>query len=222
VIALLISIGAAFVLCILSTPALIRVLRAKGIGQQIRDDGPFAHPHEKKAGTPTMGGIAIVVSALFGYMVAHVSTEQTKFARTGITLMALVVGMAVVGFFDDYLGVRRGRNLGLRKRGLDLVACPSCGRAEVNVLELTQKVNAAIESEKFTVPMNVAVMGCVVNGPGEAREADVGIASGMGLGFILRQGEVVAKVPEDELVDALIAEARTVAAEKVAAGEGDD
>jgi phospho-N-acetylmuramoyl-pentapeptide-transferase len=117
VIALLVGMGAAFVLCILTTPALIRVLRAKGIGQQIRDDGPFAHPHEKKAGTPTMGGIAIVVSALVGYLVAHVSTEQTKFARTGITLMLLVLGMAAVGFVDDYLGVRRGRNLGLRKRG---------------------------------------------------------------------------------------------------------
>jgi phospho-N-acetylmuramoyl-pentapeptide-transferase len=117
VIALLVGVGAAFVLCIFSTPFLIRVLRARGIGQQIRDDGPFAHPHENKAGTPTMGGIAIVVSALFGYMVAHVSTEQTKFARTGITLMALVVGMAVVGFVDDYLGVRAHRNLGLRKRG---------------------------------------------------------------------------------------------------------
>ena len=65
-------------------------------------------------------------------------------------------------------------------------------------------------------------MGCVVNGPGEAREADVGIASGKGLGFLMRQGEVVAKVPEDELVDALIEEARKVAAEKVAAGEGAD
>jgi (E)-4-hydroxy-3-methylbut-2-enyl-diphosphate synthase len=90
----------------------------------------------------------------------------------------------------------------------------------VNVLELTQRVNEAIENERFTVPMRVAVMGCVVNGPGEAREADVGIASGNGLGFIIRQGEVVAKVPEDELVDALLTEARAVAAEKVAAGEG--
>ena len=72
------------------------------------------------------------------------------------------------------------QSLGLRKRGLDLVACPSCGRAEVNVLELTQKVNDAIEQEKFTVPMRVAVMGCVVNGPGEAREADVGIAERQG------------------------------------------
>ena len=114
------------------------------------------------------------------------------------------------------------RSLGLRRRGLDLVACPSCGRAEVNVLELTQKVNAAIEREQFSVPMRVAVMGCVVNGPGEAREADVGIASGNGLGFIIRRGEVVAKVPEHELVEALLTEARAVAAEKVSAGEAAD
>ncbi len=106
--------------------------------------------------------------------------------------------------------------LGLRKRGLDLVACPSCGRAEVNVLELTRKVTAALEREKFTVPMRVAVMGCVVNGPGEAREADVGIASGNGLGFIIVKGEVVAKVPEAELVDTLMEQARLVAARKLA------
>jgi (E)-4-hydroxy-3-methylbut-2-enyl-diphosphate synthase len=112
-------------------------------------------------------------------------------------------------------------SLGLRKRGLDLVACPSCGRAEVNVLELTRRVNEAIEKEKFTVPMRVAVMGCVVNGPGEAREADVGIAAGNGLGFIVVKGEAVAKVPEDELVDALIAQARKVAAEKAAVGAAD-
>ena len=99
------------------------------------------------------------------------------------------------------------------------VLLPSCGRAEVNVLELTRKVQSAIEAEKFTVPMRVAVMGCVVNGPGEAREADVGIASGNGLGFIIVKGEVVAKVPEEELVGALLTEARKVAAEKVAAGE---
>jgi (E)-4-hydroxy-3-methylbut-2-enyl-diphosphate synthase len=108
------------------------------------------------------------------------------------------------------------QSLGLRERGLDLVACPSCGRAEVDVLELTRKVHEAIELERFTVPMRVAVMGCVVNGPGEAREADVGIAAGNGLGFVVRRGEVVAKVPESELVEAVLAEARKVAAEKVA------
>jgi phospho-N-acetylmuramoyl-pentapeptide-transferase len=117
VIALLIAASTAFACNILVTPFLIRTLRARGIGQLIRDDGPFAHPHVAKAGTPTMGGIAIVVGVCLGYSVAHVRSDELKFARTGLVVMALVVGMAVVGFLDDYLGVRRGRNLGLRKRG---------------------------------------------------------------------------------------------------------
>jgi phospho-N-acetylmuramoyl-pentapeptide-transferase len=116
VIALLIGAGTAFVLSVFGTPILIRVLQARGVGQLIRDDGPFAHPHAQKAGTPTMGGIAIVGCAVAGYIVGHVQTNEVKFARTGLTLMLLVVGMALVGFFDDYLGVRLHRNLGLRKR----------------------------------------------------------------------------------------------------------
>jgi phospho-N-acetylmuramoyl-pentapeptide-transferase len=107
----------AFFLCVFGTPFLIKALRKREIGQQIRDDGPIEHPHAAKAGTPTMGGIAIVASAVVGYFAAHVRTGQVKFARTGVTLMFLIVGMAIVGFVDDYLGVRRGRNLGLRKRG---------------------------------------------------------------------------------------------------------
>jgi len=117
VIALLMAAGTAFALCVFGTPVLIRSLRKRGIGQQIRDDGPIEHPHAAKAGTPTMGGIAIVAAALVGYLVAHIRTEQVKFARTGVTLMFLIIGMMIVGFVDDYLGVRRGRNLGLRKRG---------------------------------------------------------------------------------------------------------
>jgi phospho-N-acetylmuramoyl-pentapeptide-transferase len=117
VIALLIAAGTAFVINIVLTPFLIRALRAREIGQLIRDDGPFAHPHAAKAGTPTMGGIAIVAGVFIGYVVAHVRTEQVKFARSGLLLIGLVVGLGIVGFVDDYLGVRRGRNLGLRKRG---------------------------------------------------------------------------------------------------------
>ena len=116
-IALLMAAATAFLLCVFGTPFLIKQLRKREIGQQIRDDGPIEHPHAAKAGTPTMGGIAIVASAVVGYLVAHIRTEQVKFARTGVTLMFLIIGMAIVGFVDDYLGVRRGRNLGLRKRG---------------------------------------------------------------------------------------------------------
>ncbi|HEX6311347.1 MAG TPA: phospho-N-acetylmuramoyl-pentapeptide-transferase [Acidimicrobiia bacterium] len=116
-IALLLAGAIALLLCVFGTPFLISLLRARGIGQAIRDDGPFAHPHAEKAGTPTMGGVAIVASAVVGYFVAHIVTAEIRFARTGVTLMLLVMGLAAVGFVDDYLGVRKHRNLGLRKRG---------------------------------------------------------------------------------------------------------
>ena len=106
------------------------------------------------------------------------------------------------------------QSLGLRKRGLDLVACPSCGRAEVDVLGLTKQVQEAIEREGLKVPIRVAVMGCVVNGPGEAREADLGIAAGKGQGFLVVKGEVVDKIPEDRFVERVIEEARKIAADR--------
>lgn len=116
-IAVLIAVAVAFGVCVLSTPLLIGLLRRRSIGQSIRDDGPVAHPHEAKAGTPTMGGIALVAAAIVGYLAAHIRTEAIKFADTALTLWFLILGMAIVGFLDDWLGVRRARNLGLRKRG---------------------------------------------------------------------------------------------------------
>src|ERR687883_628180 len=104
------------------------------------------------------------------------------------------------------------QSLGLRKRGLDLVSCPSCGRAEVDVLRLTRQVNEALEREGLKAPVRVAVMGCVVNGPGEAREADLGIAAGKGQGFLVVKGEVVDKIPESEFVTRVVAEAPKLAA----------
>ena len=111
------------------------------------------------------------------------------------------------------------QSLGLRKRGLDLVACPSCGRAEVDVLGLTKQVQEAIEREGLKVPIRVAVMGCVVNGPGEAREADLGIAAGKGQGFLIVKGEVVDKIPEDRFVERVIEEARKIAIAREAEAE---
>ena len=105
------------------------------------------------------------------------------------------------------------RSLGLRERGLDIVACPSCGRAEVDVLALTKRVREALEHEGIDVPLRVAVMGCVVNGPGEAREADLGIAAGKGRGFLVVNGQVVGRIPEERFVDELVAQARAAAAE---------
>src|SRR4051812_4641262 len=97
--------------------------------------------------------------------------------------------------------------LGLRERtGLDLIACPSCGRAEIDVIAVAKEAQAALEAEHL--PIQVAVMGCVVNGPGEAREADIGIAAGRKRGHLFVKGEVVRVVPEDEMVSSLLEEAR--------------
>jgi (E)-4-hydroxy-3-methylbut-2-enyl-diphosphate synthase len=96
-------------------------------------------------------------------------------------------------------------SLGLRPRQLEIVSCPSCGRAQVDVYKLAEEVTAAFEG--FPVPLRVAVMGCVVNGPGEAREADLGVSSGNGKGQIFVRGEVVRTVPESKIVETLIEEA---------------
>jgi phospho-N-acetylmuramoyl-pentapeptide-transferase len=114
---MLMAAAAAFVIAIGATPLLIRWLRAHNIGQQIRDDGPIEHPHVAKAGTPTMGGIAVVGATVVGYFFAHLRRSSVKFASGGWTLLLLIVGLGIVGFIDDYLGIRKHRNLGLRKRG---------------------------------------------------------------------------------------------------------
>ncbi|MCH7584378.1 MAG: flavodoxin-dependent (E)-4-hydroxy-3-methylbut-2-enyl-diphosphate synthase [Acidobacteria bacterium] len=113
-------------------------------------------------------------------------------------------------------GRRLLEQLGLRERsGLDLIACPSCGRAEVDVVAVVTEAQAALEAENL--PIQVAIMGCVVNGPGEAREADIGIAAGKGKGHLFIRGKVVRVVPEAEMVSALVEEARRLADEGVEA-----
>ncbi len=121
---------------------------------------------------------------------------------------------------DPVEEARAGRQLlealGLRERkGLDLIACPSCGRAEVDVIKVATEAQAALS--ELNLPIQVAVMGCVVNGPGEARHADLGIAAGKKRGHLFIQGQIVRVVPEDEMVAALVEEAKKIAAEGVAA-----
>jgi (E)-4-hydroxy-3-methylbut-2-enyl-diphosphate synthase len=101
-------------------------------------------------------------------------------------------------------------SLNLKQRGLEIVSCPSCGRAQVDVYTLAEQVTAGLEG--LEVPLRVAVMGCVVNGPGEAREADLGVASGNGKGQIFVKGEVIKTVPEAQIVETLIEEAMKLAA----------
>ena len=108
------------------------------------------------------------------------------------------------------VGVAILQSLNLRPRRLEIVSCPSCGRAQVDVYTLAERVTEGLAG--LEVPLRVAVMGCVVNGPGEAREADLGVASGNGKGQIFVKGEVIKTVPEDQIVATLIEEARRIAA----------
>ncbi|BCM70972.1 hypothetical protein EASAB2608_06306 [Streptomyces sp. EAS-AB2608] len=110
------------------------------------------------------------------------------------------------------VGIQILESLNLRQRGLEIVSCPSCGRAQVDVYKLAEEVTAGLDG--MDVPLRVAVMGCVVNGPGEAREADLGVASGNGKGQIFVKGEVVKTVPESKIVETLIEEAMRLAERK--------
>ena len=150
-----------------------------------------------EAGPMPMGGVKSAVG--IGVLLAEGIGDTIRVSLTDDPVEEVKVGTWIL------------RSLGLRKRGLDLVACPSCGRAEVDVLGLTKQVHEALEKEGLKVPIRVAVMGCVVNGPGEAREADLGIAAGKGQGFLIVKGEVVDKIPEDRFVERLIQEARKLA-----------
>ena len=109
------------------------------------------------------------------------------------------------------VGLQILESLNLRPRRLEIVSCPSCGRAQVDVYTLAEDVTEGLKD--MTVPLRVAVMGCVVNGPGEAREADLGVASGNGKGQIFVKGEVVKTVPESQIVETLIEEAMRIAEE---------
>jgi (E)-4-hydroxy-3-methylbut-2-enyl-diphosphate synthase len=155
-----------------------------------------------EAGPMPMGGIKSAVG--IGALLAEGIGDTIRVSLTDDPVEEVKVGTWIL------------QSLGLRRRGLDLVACPSCGRAEVDVLGLTKQVHEALEREGLKVPIRVAVMGCVVNGPGEAREADLGIAAGKGQGFLIVKGEVVDKIPEDRFVSRLIEEAKKIAAEREA------
>lgn len=155
-----------------------------------------------EAGPMPMGGVKSAVG--IGALLAEGIGDTIRVSLTDDPVEEVKVGIGIL------------QSLGLRKRGLDLVACPSCGRAEVDVLGLTKAVNEALQKEGFKEPMRVAVMGCVVNGPGEAREADLGIAAGKGQGFLIVEGEVRDKIEEKDFVPALIAEAKKLAASRTA------
>ena len=138
-------------------------------------------------------------SVAFGALLAEGIGDTIRVSLSAPPVEEVKVGTAIL------------EALGLRERGLEIVSCPSCGRAQVDVYTLADQVNAALEG--FPVPLRVAVMGCVVNGPGEAREADIGVASGNGKGQIFVRGEVIKTVPESQIVETLVEEAVRLASE---------
>jgi len=152
---------------------------------------------------PTFQG-TIKSSVAFGALLAEGIGDTIRVSLSAPPVEEVKVGIAIL------------ESLGMRQRRLEIVSCPSCGRAQVDVYTLAEKVQAGLEG--MTVPLRVAVMGCVVNGPGEAREADLGVASGNGKGQIFVKGEVIKTVPEAQIVETLVEEAMRLAEEMEAAG----
>jgi (E)-4-hydroxy-3-methylbut-2-enyl-diphosphate synthase len=138
-------------------------------------------------------------SVAFGALLAEGIGDTIRVSLSAPPVEEVKVGMSIL------------ESLGLRQRRLEIVSCPSCGRAQVDVYKLANEVTAGLSG--MTVPLRVAVMGCVVNGPGEAREADLGVASGNGKGQIFVRGEVIKTVPEAQIVETLIEEALRMADE---------
>jgi (E)-4-hydroxy-3-methylbut-2-enyl-diphosphate synthase len=162
----------------------------------------------------------------------HLGVTEAGTPKTGLVKSAIGIGTLLAEGIGDTIRVsltadpveevKAGKQilnaLGLRQDTFDLVACPSCGRAELDVFALANEVEAAIEKMDLP-PMQIAVMGCEVNGPGEARDADIGIAAGPGRGLLFSKGKQIGWVPHDRLVSALLEEAQRLAVEIRAQGE---
>ncbi|MEU7821962.1 flavodoxin-dependent (E)-4-hydroxy-3-methylbut-2-enyl-diphosphate synthase [Catellatospora sp. NPDC049133] len=159
-----------------------------------------------EAGPAFQGTVKSAVA--FGALLAEGIGDTIRVSLSAPPVEEIKVGTAIL------------EALNLKERGLEIVSCPSCGRAQVDVYTLAEQVTAALEG--FPAPLRVAVMGCVVNGPGEAREADLGVASGNGKGQIFVKGQVIKTVPESLIVETLVEEAMKIAADMGIDPLGDD
>jgi (E)-4-hydroxy-3-methylbut-2-enyl-diphosphate synthase len=152
---------------------------------------------------PPPGGLIKSVAGIATLLLEGIG-DTIRFSLTADPVEEAKAGRQLL----EYLGLRE-------RKGLDLIACPSCGRADVDVIAVANEAQKKLE--EANLPIQVAIMGCVVNGPGEAREADIGIAAGKGKGHLFIKGQVVRVVPEDEMVDALLEEAKRLVEEGVEA-----
>jgi len=139
------------------------------------------------------GSGAIVKSSIgMGLLLSEGIGDTLRVSLTGDPMDEVRVGYEIL------------RALNIRKRGVEIISCPTCGRCEVDLTRLVQKIERAVK--KITTPLTVAIMGCVVNGPGEAKEADIGIAGGKGVGVLFKKGKVVRKLKEKDFVSVLLRE----------------
>ncbi len=161
----------------------------------------------------------------------HLGVTEAGTLFSGIVKSALGIGLLLAEGIGDTLRVSLTRDpaeevrvgfeilkaLHLRRRGPEIIACPTCGRTRIDLFGIVERIEHALMAS--TAPITIAVMGCVVNGPGEAREADIGIAGGDGVGILFRKGKVVKKFPEEQLVEALLAEVASVEKSRKLAAE---
>ena len=152
---------------------------------------------------PPPGGLIKSVAGISTLLLEGIG-DTIRFSLTADPIEEAKAGRQLL----EYLGLRE-------RKGLDLIACPSCGRADVDVIRIASEAQSALEA--LNIPIQVAVMGCVVNGPGEAREADLGIAGGRGKGHLFVKGQVIRVVPEADMVSALVEEAQRISVEGVEA-----
>ena len=179
----------------------------------------------KSSHVPTMIDAYRIVSQECDYPL-HLGVTEAGSLIPGTVKNAVGIGMLLAEGIGDTLRVSLTRDpveevsvawsilraLDIRTRGPEIISCPTCGRTEIDLFSLVEKVERGIADIK--TPIKVAVMGCVVNGPGEAKEADIGIAGGRGKGILFKAGKVIRKIPEESLAEVLIAEVKLLAAEK--------
>ncbi len=155
-----------------------------------------------EAGTVMRGAVKSAVG--IGILLAEGIGDTIRVSLTGDPIMEVGVGYDIL------------RSLGLRTRGVEMISCPTCGRCQIDLIPIAEEVEKKLAH--ITTPLRVAVMGCAVNGPGEAKGADLGIAGGKGFALLFRQGQVVARLEQQDIIQALVTEAEALAREREEAG----
>ena len=158
-----------------------------------------------EAGTMKMGTIKSAIG--IGTLLAEGIGDTIRVSLTGDPVQEVYAGIDIL------------RSLGIRQNGVEIISCPGCGRLEIDLMRLVDEVEERVRKFHFDKPLKVAILGCVVNGPGEAAEADLGIAGGRGKGMLYKEGKLVKSVKEEELVDALLEEIEKVADKLMLKGE---